>query len=111
MSTISTTNMHLFSSEGLITKYNSPQDIISEFCDKRLEFYQKRKDCMLRDEEEQMRRLDNKVRFILMVVNNELTISNRKKAEIESDPDSFGFDRLTNSKKGGKANQTQQDDD
>jgi DNA topoisomerase-2 len=111
MSTISTTNMHLFSSEGLITKYNSPQDIISEFCDKRLEFYQKRKDYMLRDEEEQMRRLDNKVRFILMVVNNELTISNRKKAEIESDLDSFGFDRLANSKKGGKANQSQQQDD
>ena len=108
--TMSTTNMHLFSSEGLITRYNTPEEIITEFCDKRLEFYQKRKDYMLKDEEEQMKRLDNKVRFILMVVNNELTISNRKKADIESDLDGFGFDRLTNSKK-GKANQQQHDDE
>ncbi|QDZ25819.1 DNA topoisomerase II [Chloropicon primus] len=111
LTTISTSNMHLFSSEGLIKRYTAPEEIIEEFCDKRLEFYQKRKDCMLQDEEEQMKRLDNKVRFILMVVNGELVISNRKKADIESDLDNLGFDRLTKGGKSKASKQNQENDE
>ena len=112
LGTISTTNMHLFDSDGLIRRYSSPEEIVQEFCGKRLEFYQRRKDAMLADEEEQMRRLDNKVRFILMVVEGELVISNRKKADIEQDLDALGFDRLKKSAKRGKgSSQNDEDDD
>merc|ERR1712216_1003475 len=58
-----------------------------------------------------MRRLDNKVRFILVVVGDELVIAKRKKAEIESDLDSLGFDRLTNAKKSKKNLHQQEDED
>lgn len=39
-------------------------------------------------------RLSNKVRFIMAVIQNRLVISNRRKADIEEDMDSMGFDRI-----------------
>lgn len=39
-------------------------------------------------------RCDNKVRFIMAVVNGELEVRNRKRSEIEKDLDRMGFDRL-----------------
>ena len=43
----STSNMHLYSTEGNIKKYTSVNEIIDEFYDLRLVFYQKRKHYML----------------------------------------------------------------
>ena len=103
LTTMSTTNMHLFSSDGVIKKYDAPQAIIEEFCEKRLEFYDLRKQHKLKDEEEQMRRLDNKKRFILCVVNEEVVLAKQKKADIEARLDFLGFDRLTKTKKQGSA--------
>lgn len=111
LSTIQTSNMHLFSADGQIKKYASPEDIITEFCETRLKYYGKRKDYMVWEAEEEMKRLDNKVRFILMVVGEELVIAKRKKAEIESDLDSLGFDRLTNAKKSKKNLHQPEDED
>lgn len=45
--TISTTNMVCFDMEGRIRKYNSPDDILSEFYHMRLAYYQKRKEYMV----------------------------------------------------------------
>ena len=45
--------------------------------------------------------LDNKVRFILMVVNGELVVSNRKKADLIADLEKHGFARMAKSE--GKA--------
>ena len=110
LGTISTT-MHLFDRMGLQEVLPRPGRSCRSFA-ARLEFYQRRKDAMLADEEEQMRRLDNKVRFILMVVEGELVISNRKKADIEQDLDALGFDRLKKSAKRGKgSSQNDEDDD
>ena len=41
-------NMVLFNSKGLIQKYSSPEDILREFFDLRLQFYVKRKAALLR---------------------------------------------------------------
>ncbi|KDO83471.1 hypothetical protein CISIN_1g0004591mg, partial [Citrus sinensis] len=41
--TISTSNMHLFDSKGVIKKYDTPEQILEEFFHIRLEFYEKRK--------------------------------------------------------------------
>ncbi|KAK6124842.1 hypothetical protein DH2020_041418 [Rehmannia glutinosa] len=62
--TISTSNMHLFNPKGVLAKYSSPEkvtDFIEEFCDLRLEFYEKRKIFMLSMLELELLKLENKV--------------------------------------------------
>lgn len=44
---INTTNMVAFDPQGRIRKYNTPEEILTEFFHLRLEYYQKRKVCVL----------------------------------------------------------------
>ncbi|KAJ8637994.1 hypothetical protein MRB53_012261 [Persea americana] len=90
-STISTTNMHLFDERGMIKKYDSPEQILEEFFPLRLENYSKRKRVMLESLELELLKLDNKVRFILAVVNGEIIVNNRKKADLLIELKQKGF--------------------
>ena len=42
-SNINTTNMVLINHQGKVTKYNSPEEIMDEFFDVRMEYYKRRK--------------------------------------------------------------------
>ncbi|KAG0227897.1 DNA topoisomerase 2 [Actinomortierella wolfii] len=88
---ISTSNMVCFDPQGRIKKYSSPEEIIQDFYDVRLEFYRKRKEYMTDILTREWTRLDNKVRFILMIISGELVVQNRKKAIIMSDLRMHGF--------------------
>ncbi|KAL6515775.1 DNA topoisomerase 2 [Orobanche hederae] len=79
---INTTNMHLFDPKGAIKKYETPEQILEEFFYLRLEFYGKRKNVVLENLESELLKLENKVRFILGVVNGEIIVSNRKRADL-----------------------------
>lgn len=79
---ISITNMHLFDSQGRIKKYASPEEILDEFYEMRMQYYQLRKDYLVEQMNRDYKMLENKVRFLLAVINKELTVSNRKKAEL-----------------------------
>eukprot|EP00898_Chlorokybus_atmophyticus_P003597 jgi/Chlat1/4238/Chrsp27S04322 len=79
---ISLSNMHLFNAQGKIAKYDSPLDVIKEFYTLRLEYYNMRKASLEAAKQEELRKLDNRVRFILAVVQKELEIRNRKKEEL-----------------------------
>ncbi|KAL8496050.1 hypothetical protein ACS0TY_019960 [Phlomoides rotata] len=79
---IGTTNMHLFDPNGVIKKYDTPEQILEEFFHLRLEFYDKRKKAMLAIKENDMLKCDNKYRFILCVVEGSIIVSNRKKADL-----------------------------
>ncbi|CAH9108152.1 unnamed protein product [Cuscuta epithymum] len=89
--TISTSNMHLFDSKGVIKKYDTPEQIMEEFFIVRLEFYAKRKAILLEFLETELLKLDNKVRFILGVVRGEIIVSNRKRAELLEELREKGF--------------------
>ncbi|GAB4832574.1 DNA topoisomerase 2 [Ancistrocladus abbreviatus] len=89
--TITTSNMHLFDKRGLIKKYENPEQILIEFFDERLEFYGKRKKFFLDNLEKDLLKLENKVRFILGVVNGEIRVSNRKRAELVNELRIKGF--------------------
>ncbi|KAL6530462.1 DNA topoisomerase 2 [Orobanche minor] len=92
--TISTGNMHLFNAKGELVKYSSPEKskhlkgfdicshIIEEFCDLRLEFYEKRKKFMLSMLEKELLKLENKARFINEVVEGKTIIMNRKRNDL-----------------------------
>ncbi|RZB66593.1 DNA topoisomerase 2-like [Glycine soja] len=90
-SSISTNNMHLFDAEGKIKKYDNPEQILEEFFPLRLEYYERRKKHILNNLEQLLLILDNKVRFILGVVNGEIVVSNRKKAELLIELQQKGF--------------------
>ncbi|KAI0297539.1 type II DNA topoisomerase [Multifurca ochricompacta] len=81
-SKINTSNMICFDFEGKIKKYNSPEEIIEEFYPKRLAYYQKRKDFLANELQLQFEKLSNQARFVKMIIDKELVVSNRKKADI-----------------------------
>jgi DNA topoisomerase-2 len=88
---VSLTNMHLYSTQGSIKKYDSVWAIMEEYYNYRLELYQKRKDYMLDILQKELDKMTWKCKFILMVINKELKVNNRKKASIEKDLINHGF--------------------
>lgn len=90
-SSISTNNMVFFDKEGKIKKYSSEQDILKEFAELRLQYYQKRKDFHVDRLGREKEFLDAKVRFILMVIRGELVVEKRKKVELVAELKSKGF--------------------
>ena len=77
--TISTNNMVLFDSQGKLKRYTSVKDILDEFFDLRLKFYEKRKDYLISKLTRDLAILSNKTRFILAVINEEIKLRNVKK--------------------------------
>lgn len=80
-SSLNTSNIHLFNTKGQIQKYNSPLDILKEYYTVRLEFYQKRKDYLLKQWSEEVKYMITKINFIKAV--NLKKINMRKQTEEE----------------------------
>ncbi|KAL5666204.1 hypothetical protein ACJX0J_026312, partial [Zea mays] len=97
--TIGTTNMHLFDSDGKIRKYDTPEQILEEFFQLRLEFYCKRKEALLKNIKLDLKKLENKVRFIRCVVDNEIIVNNRKRADLFLELRHKNFDPFPKKKK------------
>lgn len=81
-STISTANMHLFDSCGNIKKYSGPNEIIKEFVEVKLKHYDMRKQHQLKRMHTDSKILSQKIRFVKMIVNEELVVYKKKKSEI-----------------------------
>eukprot|EP00514_Thraustochytrium_sp_LLF1b_P010190 CAMPEP_0184540880 /NCGR_PEP_ID=MMETSP0199_2-20130426/1002_1 /TAXON_ID=1112570 /ORGANISM="Thraustochytrium sp., Strain LLF1b" /LENGTH=1568 /DNA_ID=CAMNT_0026934549 /DNA_START=176 /DNA_END=4882 /DNA_ORIENTATION=+ len=90
-SSISTTNMHAFDASGAIKRYISPEAIIDEFYNYRLEVYAKRKEHLEAVLESQWSKLENRARFIQMVIDGEIIVTRRKKAELLRELEGHGF--------------------
>ena len=76
-----TSNLHLsnlvmFNHEGKITKFESVDELLNEFCKVRYDFYVKRKVYQLNELENELRFLGNKERFILAVISGDIDIMN-----------------------------------
>ncbi|KAF8349867.1 DNA topoisomerase II [Amanita rubescens] len=79
---INTSNMICFDFDGKIKKYDTPEEILEEFYPVRLAYYQKRKDHLAEEMQNILDKLNNQARFVQMIVDKELVVSNRKKADI-----------------------------
>ncbi|KZT51053.1 type II DNA topoisomerase [Calocera cornea HHB12733] len=77
-----TTNMMCFDAEGKMKKFNAPEELIEDFCPLRLKYYQKRKDYLANLLMTDLEKLNNQARFVKMIIDRELVVSNRKKAVI-----------------------------
>ncbi|RWS31537.1 DNA topoisomerase 2-beta-like protein [Leptotrombidium deliense] len=78
---LSATTMVAFDHNGCIHHYESPEEILREFYDVRLDFYHKRKDYLVGMLEAETLKLMNQARFILEKIEGKLKIENVKKAE------------------------------
>ena len=74
--------MWLFNEEGVITKYQTPLEILKDFCKVRLEYYKKRKKYLLEEWNKEVEDLTETYRFIKEVIDGTLVIFKRKKEEI-----------------------------
>ncbi|GJT70338.1 DNA topoisomerase 2 [Tanacetum coccineum] len=70
---LSTSDMHLFDAKGVLKKYDTPEQILKEFFDLRLEFYEKRRNAELHELKMAVLLLENKVRFIHQIHNGKIT--------------------------------------
>jgi DNA topoisomerase-2 len=83
----SITNMHLYDETGKIKKYFSPIEILEDFYNVRIEYYEKRKSYIINKLTRELNLLTWKMKFINDVLNKNIIIERRKKQEI--------IDRLT----------------
>ena len=112
--------MIAFDSNGKIHKYESPEEILEEFYPLRLQYYQKRKVCLasavityIDDNQDhvsnelsnELDKLNNQARFVKMIVDKELVVSNRKKADIVAElrrKDFKPFPKVAQAKEAGE---------
>eukprot|EP00397_Hematodinium_sp_SG-2012_P000302 GEMP01000302.1.p1 GENE.GEMP01000302.1~~GEMP01000302.1.p1 ORF type:complete len:1938 (+),score=492.38 GEMP01000302.1:750-5816(+) len=91
--TVSMENMHAFSPDEIVTKYASWREIFDSFILERVKLYEKRKVYLMEDLERQLRILENKVRFIQMVIEETLVIEQRKAEDLVQELTQLGFVR------------------
>lgn len=71
---ISTNNMHLYNSNGVISKYKNVEDILVEFYKVRMEYYLKRKTYWLVQYKKELDMMEAKAKFIEYVRDNKIDI-------------------------------------
>ncbi|CAK64327.1 unnamed protein product (macronuclear) [Paramecium tetraurelia] len=91
----SCSNMVLFDSNNKIKKYECVSDIMEEFYQVRLQFYHKRKEYLVSKLDREVQLLDNKLKFIKMVISEEIQIRNVKKIDLVKQLDKNGFTRFS----------------
>lgn len=72
-------NMYLFNDSLILSKYNDPNDILLDFYDIRLEYYEKRKIYIIKELKKELEILQAKARFIKEYVDGILDINKKSK--------------------------------
>jgi len=91
------TNMHAFQCDGNIKKYGSAEEILWDFYVYRKGFYTKRKTYIQGKLGKRVSKLSEKMRFIQMVMDKEIIVFRRKKAEIIVDLETNNFKKVDKS--------------
>lgn len=90
----STNNMHMFNQYNIIEKYQTTDDVFDEFYEVRYDCYVKRKEYQLQVLLYQRTVLENKVKFITMIVKKTLDINDKTKQVIIGLLEKNNFDKL-----------------
>ena len=81
-SLINLSNMVLYDKDNKIKKYKNVNDIITEFCGVRLEYYTKRKNYLINELEEKINLLEYKIKFINEFINETIKIFRVKRNDV-----------------------------
>jgi len=98
LSSISTTNMNLYNVDKKIFKHAKPEGILEEFFEKRMVFYVKRKQMLVKNLRKEQNMLSNKARFVEEVCSGDLIVNNRKRIKLLEDLQSRGYDLFDKTK-------------
>lgn len=90
-SNLNINNMHLFNSKNIITKYETPLEILKEFVSVRLEFYNKRKTHLLNTWGEESEKLSEQIRFMKLVMSDEFVVFKNTAENINTQFEKFNF--------------------
>jgi len=88
--------MHAFQCDGYIKKYECAEEILWDFYMYRKQFYVKRKNYIQSILEKSLSKLAEKMRFIQMVMDNEIVVFRRKKVDIIGDLETKRFEKIDN---------------
>jgi len=80
--TISTTNMHMFTSECKLRKYVSVEQIIDDFYGIRLETYGKRKAYLIGELRKRLVKLSNRARYILATLDGSVDLRRKTSTQV-----------------------------
>jgi len=83
--TFHTSNMHLFHPTRGIHRYTSPEEILKDFVELRLEHYKKRKAHLIEVLQKRAEMCDHKSKFVSMVIEGKLVVFKRKKQDLEKE--------------------------
>lgn len=81
--TIHTSNMHLIGPNGAVKKYNSPEEILVDYLEVRMDIYKKRKAWLLKEFDAEIEWLGEKARFITGVIDGSLKVLNVPLAQVQ----------------------------
>jgi len=95
----SITNMHLYDETGNIKKYNSPIEILEDFYNVRLDYYEKRKKYIIDKLTKELNILNYKMKFINDVLNKVIIIERKRKQEIINKLIELEYPQLTDGDK------------
>jgi DNA topoisomerase-2 len=94
ITTIKTSNMHVYKN-NVITKYSSPNQMLKDYIDIRLDFYAKRKEYYIKVLQNELNLLTYRRKFIMQVLAKEIIIERRKKEQIILDLVKEGYPELS----------------
>ena len=80
--TNTTTNMHAFTHEEKLKKYETVYDIINDYMNERLRMYTHRKDYMIKSLERELMLLSNKAKYIMENLKGTIDLRRKKKEQI-----------------------------
>lgn len=91
---VSASNIHLFDVEKRLRRFSSPEEIIEYFCYHRIETYGKRKERIVQKLEYESLELENKRRYLQMIMDDEYSVHRKPIDQIDRELEDLGFDRL-----------------
>jgi DNA topoisomerase-2 len=94
ISTISTSNMHLFDAEDKLKKYNTIPEIIDDYYVKRLEMYEIRKKYLINEIKRELMVLNNKARYIKEILEGTIDLRKKTKDVINNMLREKGYDEI-----------------
>ena len=111
ISSMSTTNMNLYDTDSRIVKHEKPEGILKAFYEKRMDFYVKRKQLLVKKLQKDQNMLSNKARFVEEVCSGDLIVNNRKKIELLEDLQTRGYDLFDKTKANDENDDYDSDDE
>jgi DNA topoisomerase-2 len=92
-----TENLTCLDERGKLIIFSNVSDLIEYFVKFRMEFYSKRKAYLINKYSDELDFLSNRARFVKLIIDGKLKISNRPKAEITEDLQKLKFNEVSGS--------------